>query len=58
VDVFDSMPTRPVIPIDWKLNSALMTLFDNGRPGQVVCLFVEPGPITQLSMQPPGILPE
>ena len=58
VDVFDSMPTRPVIPIDWKLNSALMTLFDNGRLGQTACLFVEPGPITQLSMQPPGILPE
>jgi len=54
----ETLPVKPVIPIDWKLNAALMKLFDDGHLDETACLFIEPGPITQLSMQTPGILPE
>ena len=50
---FDSQPTHPnepIVPIDWKLNAALMRLWDAEAIGPNECLFVEPAPIIQLSM--------
>ncbi|MDA9334076.1 hypothetical protein N9R12_01030 [Actinomycetota bacterium] len=47
---FDSQPTQPVLPIDWKLNATLMRLFENGEVRVNECLFVEPAPVVQLSM--------
>jgi hypothetical protein len=50
---FDSQPTDPsgpTVPIDWKLNAALMRLWDAEAIGSNECLFVDPAPIIQLSM--------
>lgn len=47
---FDSRPAEPVVPIDWKLNAALMRLWDAKLIGPNECWFVEPAPIIQLSM--------
>ena len=47
--LFDGMPERPVLPIDWKLNEALMDLVSSQRP--VECILLDPGPIQQLSMR-------
>lgn len=57
VAAFDALPMEPVVPIDWKLNLALMDMFDAGQIGPGECWLVEPAPITQMSMQPTGILP-
>jgi len=48
--VTDAMPLDPVIPIDWKLNIALMQLFDSGALTDGDCWTVTPAPIDQLSM--------
>lgn len=50
----ESMGTFPVLPIDWKLNMALVELqqkieFRDQFKG---CLFVEPGPLIQGSLHP------
>ena len=58
VEIMDTLPVKPVVPIDWKLNLALMSLSEAGQTRETTCLFVEPAPIVQLSMQPTGILPE
>ena len=47
---FDSQPSFPVVPIDWKLNASLMRLYESGAIGVNECLFIEPAPIIQLSM--------
>lgn len=47
---FDSQPTFPVVPIDWKLNATLMRLYQSGSIRAEECLFIEPAPIVQLSM--------
>ena len=47
----DALPMEPVVPIDWKLNLALMRMFDDGRLVAGDCWQVEPGPIDQLSMR-------
>ena len=57
VEAISQLPTRPIVPIDWKLNSALMALFDRGGVDDTTCVFVQPSPIEQLSMQSNGILP-
>ena len=46
----DELPLEPVVPIDWKLNVALMELFQEGaiRPGS--CWVIEPAPVLQRSM--------
>ncbi len=44
------LPLVPVAPIDWKLNLALMNLFDQRHLGSGDCWWVEPAPITQGSM--------
>lgn len=51
-DVMDALPMDPVVPIDWKLNVALMRLHDDGALVAGDCWMVEPGPIDQLSMRP------
>ncbi len=45
-----ALPDEPVVPIDWKLNLALMDLFSAGVLGAGDCWLVEPAPIDQLSM--------
>jgi len=51
VTVMDALPMTPVVPIDWKLNIALMQLFDSGRLRDGSCLLVDPAPIDQMSMR-------
>jgi len=50
LDAFDLMPLSPVIPIDWKLNAALIQMHRSGGLGPGGCWLVEPAPIVQLSM--------
>ena len=49
--VTEAMPLDPVIPIDWKLNLALMQLFHEGTFTAGDCWTVTPAPIDQLSMR-------
>jgi len=51
LDYFDSMPEKPVLPIDWKLNEALMSLARKSHESELTCMFVEPAPIVQMSMK-------
>jgi len=51
VATMDALPMTPVVPIDWKLNIALMQLFESGRLRDGSCLLVEPAPIDQMSMR-------
>jgi hypothetical protein len=44
------IPMQPVVPIDWRLNQALMNLWNKGMIGAGDCWFVDPAPIDQLSM--------
>ena len=48
----EALPLEPVVPIDWKLNIALMQMYDSGALGDGSCWLVEPAPIDQLSMRP------
>jgi len=57
VEAMDALPLEPVVPIDWKLNMALMALHGAGRAPSGTCWLVEPAPIAQMSMQPAAILP-
>lgn len=57
VIAMDALPMEPVVPIDWKLNLALMRMFETGQIAAGQCWLVEPAPITQMSMQVPAILP-
>lgn len=50
VGEIESIPTEPVVPIDWRLNLALINLWNKGLIGSGDCWFVEPAPIDQLSM--------
>jgi hypothetical protein len=51
INEFELIPSEPVIPIDWRLNKALMNLWNKGLIGAGDCWFVEPAPIDQLSMR-------
>jgi hypothetical protein len=51
LEEYSKMPQRPVVPIDWKLNQALMTVHGRGELPSGSCLWVLPGPIDQLSMR-------
>ena len=51
---FADMLFSPVIPIDFKLNAALMSLFRQGQLGDGDCLQVQPAPIVQMSMHEMG----
>ena len=44
------IPMEPIIPIDWKLNAALMRLVREGRISSGACFTLEPAPIRQSSM--------
>ena len=57
VMALDALPMEPVVPIDWKLNLALMNVFEAGAFPQGSCWLVEPAPIRQMSMEPAAILP-
>jgi len=48
------IPTSPVLPIDWKLNAALLDLYCRGDVKSDDCWFVSPGPIVQGSMHRKG----
>ncbi len=50
VHVMDEIPVDPVIPIDWKLNLALMDLTETGLLAPGDCWLAEPAPIIQSSM--------
>ena len=52
VRALDELPMEPVVPIDWKLNMALMRLHESGQCPPGACLIVEPAPIVQRSMLP------
>jgi hypothetical protein len=49
--VLETIPLSPVIPIDWKLNTALLHLHDQRLVGSGDCWLLEPAPIVQRSMQ-------
>jgi hypothetical protein len=46
----DAIPISPVLPIDWKLNRALLTMFHAGHIGAGDCWTVSPAPLLQRSM--------
>ena len=48
---FEQLPMTPVLPIDWKLNEALMAMHRRGELGAGSCWLVSPAPIDQLSMR-------
>lgn len=57
LETWKSLPIDPVVPIDWKLNEALMRMHQKGHGGTAAdglrtCVFVEPPPIRQGSMAP------
>lgn len=47
---FDELPMEPVVPIDWKLNLALMAMYRNGYVKSGDCWLIDPAPIVQTSM--------
>ena len=52
----ERLPLEPVLPIDWKLNVALMRLHQSTGGSEISSWFVHPAPIQQRSMKAPGIL--
>lgn len=50
LQAYMEIPLEPVVPIDWKLNSAIMNLYSQNSLGDGDCWFIEPGPIVQRSM--------
>jgi len=55
LQIWDQLPVDPVLPIDWKLNAAIIELYREGfldaERGGKRCLTVEPAPIDQMSMR-------
>jgi hypothetical protein len=54
LDLYDRMsgiPLKPVLPIDWKVNAAIMDLVASNLLGAGDCWTVVPGPILQGSMK-------
>jgi hypothetical protein len=50
VTEMQALPMEPVLAIDWKLNVALMNLFEAHEIPNQGCWWVEPAPIKQMSM--------
>lgn len=46
----ERIPISPVLPIDWKLNQALLDLVQTGALGPADCWFLDPAPVVQGSM--------
>jgi hypothetical protein len=46
----ESIPLEPVIPIDWKINRAIMEMSRAGKIGPGDCYSLDPAPIVQGSM--------
>ena len=51
VETMRELPFYPVVPIDWRINHALMVMAEKGIAGNGTAWFVEPGPIDQMSMR-------
>lgn len=51
---FETQNSFPVLPIDWKLNLTLMSLYERGLLGAGNCWWVTPAPIRQMSMHAPA----
>ncbi len=51
VETIRALPFYPVVPIDWRVNHALMVMVDKGIAGSGTAWFIEPGPIDQMSMR-------
>ena len=50
VQEMEVLPMEPVLSIDWKLNVALMNLYEKNKLDGFECWWVEPAPIKQMSM--------
>jgi hypothetical protein len=50
VQEMEALPMEPVLSIDWKLNVALMNLYETRKLNGLECWWVEPAPIKQMSM--------
>jgi hypothetical protein len=50
IDWLEQIPLSPVLPIDWKLNRALMLMSAAGLTPEGTCWSLTPGPIVQGSM--------
>lgn len=46
----EDIPISPVMPIDWKINAALMSMHERDQLGSGDCWFIEPAPLVQRSM--------
>ena len=51
IQEMEALPMEPVLSIDWKLNVALMNLYEAGKLDDLECWWVEPAPIKQMSMR-------
>lgn len=51
---FERQGSFPVLPIDWKLNLALMTMHARGNLREGSCWWIQPAPIAQMSMRALG----
>lgn len=49
----DAIPMEPIVPIDWKLNLAIMNATAAGHLGAGDCYVIDPAPILQGSMHRP-----
>ncbi len=56
LSVMECLPMEPVVPIDWKLNQALMDMYSTGDIGAGDCWLVDPAPIVQMSMRSGGMI--
>jgi hypothetical protein len=51
VAALGDIPENPVVPIDWRLNMALMAMWESRKLRAEECWFIDPAPIVQLSMR-------
>lgn len=51
LEVFQGIPLSPVLPIDWKLNEAILQMQAAGLLSAGDCWFIDPPPVVQRSME-------